>query len=588
MTTTKRPTTDFVPADFDGSAWENVEPVWQSLMDREVTTAEELERWLLDRSELEAACSESAARLYINMTCDTGDEGAAGAYRRYIEEVAPKLTPAAFELDTKQAGLSERLGLTGGRYEVLHRDTKADVDLFRAENVPLQTKLDVLSQEHQAITGAMTVEFEGETKTMPQMAVYQESTDRPRREAAWRASAERRLEDREKIDAIFDEMVGLRQTVATNAGYDSFTGYMFAAKHRFDYTPETCFAFHEGVEKEIMPLCRKLDEQRRADLGLGGLKPWDLSVDPTGAGPLEPFSGGVDLVSKSRAVFEKLDPELAGMFASLGDGSNTDGIKSGHLLDLDSRRGKAPGGYQYMLDRSGKPFIFMNAAGVHRDVATMIHEAGHAFHSLLSEGEPLLHYRSAPLEFAEVASMSMELLTMPHWSAFYPDDADAARAKRQQLVDHGLRLLPWIATIDAFQHWVYANPTHTRDQRTEHWRGLLARFGLRGFGVEWDEHDRTMTDARDTVWHAQPHPFAVPFYYIEYGIAQLGAYQLWIRSLDEGPGVAIDAYKKAMTLGGSRPLPELFKAAGLEFDFGPGTVARLRDRVEAELDALAG
>ncbi len=576
-------TDSFVPADLDATRWENVQPLWRALMDRPIGSAADLETWLRDRSELDAACSEAAARLYINMTCDTADEAAAGAYRVYIEEVAPKMKPAAFELDRRQADLAERFGLTGGRYEVLHRDTKADVDLFREENVPLETRLENLSQDHQTITGAMTVEFDGETRTMPQMAVYQESTDRGLRERAWRACAERRLRDRDAIDGIFDEMVELRHKVARNAGFDSFTGYMFAAKHRFDYSPETCFAFHEGVEKEIMPLCARLDAERRDALGLDELKPWDLGVDPEGAGPLEPFRGGAELVTKTRAVFEGLDGELAAMFATLGDGSNDKGIATGQLLDLDSRRGKAPGGYQYMLDRSRKPFIFMNAAGVHRDVETMIHEAGHAFHSLLCNDEPLLHYRSAPLEFAEVASMSMELLTMPHWDAFYPDENDARRARKQQLTDHGVRLLPWIATIDAFQHWVYANPTHSRDQRTAAWRDLIERFGLRGFRVGWDG---STADARDTTWHAQPHPFSVPFYYIEYGIAQLGAYQLWIRSLEEGPGAAIAAYKKAMALGGSRPLPELFAAAGLEFDFGPSMLARIRDRIEAELDAM--
>jgi oligoendopeptidase F len=273
------------------------------------------------------------------------------------------------------------------------------------------------------------------------------------------------------------------------------------------------------------------------------------------------------------------------MFGTLGDGANTSGVATGAFLDLDSRAGKAPGGYQYMLEQTGKPFIFMNAAGVHRDVETMIHEAGHAFHSMLCTGMPLLADRNAPLEFAEVASMSMELLTLPHLGAFYDDEADAARATRVQLADHGMKLLPWIATVDAFQHWVYDNPEHAATERTAHWRSLIDRFGLRGSKVAWDD---TTGDARDSVWHAQPHPFAVPFYYIEYGIAQLGAYQLWIRSLDEGADVALDAYKKALSLGGSRPLPELFAAAGLEFDFGAGTLARIRDRVEAELDALAG
>ena len=573
----------FVPAGFDPTDWSSIKPLAEALLERELPDAPAFEGWLLDRSELDAACSEGAARLYINMTCNTADEDASGAYRRYIEDVAPEMKPVAFALDRKQVEAAERLGLDTGTHAVLHRDTKADVELFRPENVPLETKLETLSQDHQAIIGAMSVEFEGETKTMPQMAVYAESSDRELRERAWRATAERRLQDRETIDGIFDEMVGLRHKVATNAGFDSFTGYMYAAKHRFDYGPETCYAFHDGVGKEIMPLCARFDEIRKEKLGVDELKPWDLSVDPDSDHPLKPFEGGVDLVRKTRAAFEGLDPELARMFETMGDGANTSGVATGEFLDLDSRRGKAAGGYQYMLEQTGKPFIFMNAAGVHRDVETMIHEAGHAFHSMLAGHLPLVADRSAPLEFAEVASMSMELLTLPHLDAFYPDDADRARAKRVQLADHGIKLLPWIAIIDAFQHWIYDNPNHTTDQRTEHWRSLIERFGLRGSAVAWDE---STAETRDTIWHAQPHPFAVPFYYIEYGIAQLGAYQLWIRSLDEGADVALDAYKRAMALGGSRPLPELFAAAGLEFDFGAGTLAKIRDRVEAELDRL--
>lgn len=576
-------TSSYVPADLDATQWSQIKPLAEALVARELATAADFEAWLLDRSALDAACSEAAARLYINMTCNTADAGASAAYRSYIEEVSPQMKPVAFAMDRKQVEAAERLGLDGGRYAVLHRDTKADVELFREENVAIETRLDTLSQDHQAIIGAMSVEFDGETRTMPQMAVYAESSDRSLRERAWRATASRRLQDRARIDAIFDEMVGLRHTVATNAGFGSFTEYMYAAKHRFDYTPAMCAAFHDGVEKEIMPLCARLDDARKRALDVDELMPWDLSVDPDADEPLRPFRGGVDLVNKTRAVFSSLDPQLAGMFESLGDGSNSQGVSTGAFLDLDSRAGKAAGGYQYMLEQTGKPFIFMNAAGVHRDVETMIHEAGHAFHSMLCTDLPLVADRNAPLEFAEVASMSMELLTLPHLSAFYPDPADARRAKRVQLSDHGMKLLPWIATIDAFQHWIYDNPTHTAEERTAHWRSLIERFGVRGSRVAWDE---TTSDARDSIWHAQPHPFAVPFYYIEYGIAQLGAYQLWIRSLDEGQDTAISAYKSALALGGAKPLPELFASAGLEFDFGAGTLAKIRDRVEAELDAL--
>jgi len=572
------PDTSFVPADLDAASWPAIEPLVTGLLEREVTSGEDLERWLRDRSELDAAASEATANLYISMTCFTEDESVQKAYSDYLEHTAPELKKAAFELDKTQAAHFERLGAPGDRYAVLARDTKADVEIFRDENVPLATTLDKLGQKYDQLIGAMTVEFDGEERTLPQMGRFQELADRDTREKAWRTVTARRLRDRETIDGIFDEMVALRHRVARNAGFDSYTAYAFKAKHRFDYSPEHCFAFHEAVEKHVVPLMRRLDVERKLELGVDTLRPWDLSVDPKGRDPLRPFEGGPDLITKSRACFSRLDSELAELFESLGDGSNTDGPRSGAALDLDSRKGKAGGGYQYDRDRTRRPFIFMNAAGLHRDVETMIHEAGHAFHSMLCRPEPLLHYRHSPIEFAEVASMSMELLTMPHWSAFYPDSSDADRARRRQL-EGIVSVLPWVATIDRFQHMLYAEPEHPRERRTEMWRELDARFG---HSVDWSDLD----NERDSLWQRQGHLFGVPFYYIEYGIAQLGALGLWLTSLEQGPDVALDRYKKALKLGGSRPLPELFEAAGLPFDFGPDAVGPLTERLEAELGKL--
>lgn len=573
--------TDFVPARFDGTDWNQIEPLLQALLDRPVGSAAMLERWLLDRSELEAACAEAEADLYIAMTCDTEDKAAQEAYTRYIETVPPLMKPLVFALDRRQVELSRKFALSPARYGVLTRDTEAEVEIFRDQNVPIQTELEKLSQQYQQVTGAMTVSYDGREQTLPMMGKYQESTDRAVRESSWRAVTDRRLKDVVAIDEIYDQMVRLRHQMAHNAGFKDFVGYAYKAKKRFDYTPAECRRFHEAAEKVVVPFLRRQDDRRRALLGVGELRPWDLGVDPKGRQPLKPFTGGVELMSKSVAMFDRLDPRLGAMLASLGDGANTRGSKDGACLDLDSRKGKAPGGYQSMRDRSRKPFIFMNAAGLHRDVETMVHEAGHAFHSLLCIDEPLVRYRSAPLEFCEVASMSMELLTMPHWggpAGFYPEEEDLARARRKQ-VEGSCSLLPWIATIDAFQHWIYERPAHTRAERTAAWLDLDRRFG---HAVSWEG----LEEARATQWQRQMHLFGAPFYYIEYGIAQLGALQLWLRSLEDGETAAIRSYMRALALGGSRPLPELFKAAGLVFDFGPETVARLVDRAERELERL--
>ena len=573
--------TRFVPASLDATRWENIEPLFRALEAREVRSAPDLERWLTDRSELEAACHEAEANLYISMTCDTDDASASGAFTRFIEDVSPRIKPAAFALDKREADLFARFPLPAERYHVLERSTRTAVELFREENVPIQTDLEKLTQQYQTITGAMTVEFDGREQTMPQMARYQESTDRAVREAAWRAGAERRLRDRDAIDEVYDKQIALRQQMARNCGFKTFVGYAFRSMLRFDYGPEDCFAFHEAVERAVVPFNERRLAERRADLGVPRLRPWDLAVDPKGRPPLRPFEGGRQLMSKALAAFRRLDPRLAAMLGELGDGAEARGSRDGACLDLDSRKGKAPGGYQYMRDRIRVPFIFMNAAGLHRDVETMVHEAGHSFHSQFCRDEPLVAYRHSPIEFAEVASMSMELLTMRHWGGpdgYYPDEGDHVRAMRKQL-QGSVSLLAWIATIDAFQHWIYSNPAHTREERIEQWLGLEARFGA---GVDWSGLDRE----HRWLWQRQPHLWGHPFYYIEYGIAQLGALQLWLTSLEQGEGAAIDAYVRAMSLGGSKPLPELFAAAGLRFDFGPGTVTRLVDRVEVELAKL--
>lgn len=578
---TTAPVTDFVPLTFDGTDWTTVEPYLNQLLEREVGSAEDFEKWLLDRSELEAAISESVANTYIDMTCDTGDEEKAGAWTSYLENVAPKLKPIGFALDQKFKALAEEFGMTTGRHDVLYRSTAADVELFRDENVPLETEVAKLDQEYDKVCGKMTVEFQGEEKTLPQMSKFFESSDRSVREDAWRTVSKRRLEDKDTIDGIYDKQVKLRDEIARNAGFDDFVGYIYKAKHRFDYDTSHAYAFHDAIEKHVMPFVEALDAKRREKLGLDKLRPWDLAVDPMNRDALEPFDGGVDLISRSHDAFSRLSPELGEMFATMGDGSNTNGTADGASLDLDSRKGKASGGYQYMRDRSRRPFIFMNAAGVHRDVETMVHEGGHAFHSMYCKDEPYVWYRHAPIEFAEVASMSMELLTMPYWDAFYPSKEDADRARRKQL-EGSMTTLPWIATIDSFQHWVYQNPNHTRDERTAQWIEIEQRFGHMGHHCDWDG----LEDERKYVWQKQGHLFGVPFYYIEYGIAQLGALGLWLMSLEQGEQAALDAYKRAMSLGGSKPLPELFEAAGLPFDFGAETVGRLVERVRSELEKL--
>jgi oligoendopeptidase F len=419
------------------------------------------------------------------------------------------------------------------------------------------------------------------------MGRYLELTDRAVRDAAWRAIAQRRLNDREALNGLYDRMISSRDRMAHNAGFENYIGYAFVEKKRFDYTPRDCAAFWSAVEKHVVPLVRRLDRERQRALGVESLRPWDLAVDTRGRPALHPFEGGQDLLRKAVRTFHELDPRLGKMISDLAAPSRNgaaaqerDEAVRTECLDLDSRKGKRPGGYQYVRDRRRRPFIFMNAAGLQRDVMTMIHEAGHAFHSMLCAGDPLLEYRHSPIEFAEVASMSMEHLTMPYWgeAGFYTTDEDLARARRTHLED-SITILAWIATIDAFQHWVYSHPAHSRDERDGQWLALDARFG---HAISWEGLD----DFRAAAWQKQSHLFTHPMYYIEYGIAQLGALQLWLKSGEEGEPAAVNAYIRALTLGGSRPLPDLFAAAGLEFDFGDATIARIVEAVEGELERI--
>jgi oligoendopeptidase F len=558
------PASAFVPATLDGTRWEALQPYYAQLIGRTLHDAAALERLLLDRSELDAAAEEAAANLYIGMTRHTDDPLARDRYREFVEKVEPELKKAGFELDRKIVDCPFSAQLDPQRYGVLLRSLRRSVEIFREANIPLETEVTMLDQRYSEINGAMTVQFDGQERTLPQMARYLEETDRAVRQASWEAVAARRLQDADAINDVYDAMIALRTRIADNAGYANFRDFQHARLQRFDYTPADCERFHEGAEKVCVPLLRRLNAERAKALGVEALRPWDLKVDLRGRAPLRPFEGAEQLVNRTSAVFRRMDPELGGLF---------DSMRTGDCLDLESRKGKAPGGYQYQRQRSRTPFIFMNAAGLHRDVTTMVHEAGHAFHSLLCAHDPLVAYRGSPMEFAEVASMSMELLTFPYLDEFYgPEDGD--RARRDQLESLST-MLPWIATIDAFQHWVYLNPTHTRKDREQYWVHLNDRFGA---AVDWTGHENALA----TLWQRQLHLFGVPFYYIEYGIAQLGALQMWLQSRRD-PKAALGNYKRALALGASRPLPDLFGAAGLRFSFGPETMGELMEEVGRDL-----
>lgn len=555
----------FLPADIDLTSTDALEPVFDQLRTRLTAAphAEALEAWLQEYGEVGAAISEVFAQTYISMTCQTDDAAREAAYLHLVEKVEPWLKPRQFEL---QQALVAHPGFDAlpAYYDVWRRSVRNRVALYREANVAREVEESKLCTQYNKFIGAMTVEFDGREQTLAQMGRVLLENDRARRQQAWELVARRRLQDAEALEDIFDQLLALREDIAREAGFANHRDYQFAAKERFDYTPEDCLRFHEAIEQACVPFLRDLHRQRAAALGLDTLRPWDLSVDPHGFPPLKPFEGADELVRKSQAIFERLDPRLAESFELLS---------ANGLLDLESRKGKAPGGYQETLREARLPFIFMNAVGVHSDVTTLLHEAGHAFHSVAAREQKMGEYRDSPLEFAEVASMSMELIAAPELEQFYAPE-DAQRARREHL-EKIAAFFPWMAIVDAFQHWIYTHPGHTRAERRAHWEGLMARFGGLESYAGYEE-------AKAYLWHRQLHIFLIPFYYVEYGIAQLGALQMWGQARRD-PAQAIDAYLRALSLGGSKPLPELFASAGLKFDFTAATLDPLMAEVRGAI-----
>lgn len=557
----------FVRAGDSLSEWPQISPYFDKLRTHPIDNPQRLNDWLLGWSELEACVDEVGKRRYVAMTCQTDDAQRKQAYLDFVEHIEPKCKPMWHAIHEKYASSAARDKLSPERFEVFDRCVVNAVELFREENVPLQVEEAKLEQRYQEVTSAMTVMYDGSEQTLQRLATYLERTDRKVRREVWELSAERRFKDAGELENIFDALFKLRHQIALNAGMSDYRAYAFKAKERFDYTPEDCLAFHDAVEKTCVPLMRAQLAYRKRLMGLDELRPWDLSVDVKGRPPLKPFEDSRELVDGCTRIFDKIDAELATQFHEMtrrGD------------LDLESRKGKAPGGYQSTFQESRRPFIFMNAVGMLRDVRTLLHECGHAFHAMACRHDPLVHYRSAPIEFSEVASMGMEMLAYEHLDEFFKGE-DLNRAKRNQL-EGIVGILPWIATIDAFQHWMYTNPMHTREQRTEQWLALHGRFG----GTEnYSGFEHVLASN----WQRQLHLFEVPFYYIEYGIAQLGALQVW-RNAKRDHGKALTSYRRALSKGGSLPLPALFETAGIRFDFSVETLGPLMDLVQKELESI--
>jgi oligoendopeptidase F len=550
--------------------WNSIKYYFEDLINRPLHSKEDFEKWLYDRSELEAVMEEDLGWRYIRMSCDTTNQEYKKSYELYIENIEPHTTSAYHLLNKKLIASPFVANFENdSAYSIYFRGIKKQIDLFREENIPLQTEISIESQKYGAIAGSMTVELNGKELTLQQAAKFLKDDNRNLREETYLKITKRRIKEKDNLNTLYTSLIHKRTQLAKNAGFSNFRDYMFQSLGRFDYAIADCFNFHQSIESEITPILDVFDLKRKTLLKLEELKPWDMDVDLNGSAPLKPFETTDELIEKTIKCFNYVYPPFA---------ENLSEMKHLGHLDLESRKGKAPGGYNYPLYECGIPFIFMNAVGTLTDLVTMVHEGGHAVHSFLSRHLPITEFKSVPSEVAELASMGMELISMEHWHVFFNDINDLKRAKREQL-EKVLRTLPWVATIDKFQHWIYENPNHSLEERQQSWTQIMNQFSsqiINWSGVE---------EAFENTWQKQLHLFEVPFYYIEYGMAQLGAIALW-KNYKENPTKTLQNYINCLQLGYTRSIPQLYQAAGIEFNFSKEYVKGLADFVKAELKKL--
>ena len=563
------PVRKFLPADFKVTDWPSLEPYLKDLEDRKVDSSESMEKWLQDMSELEAVVGEDVSWRHIRMTCNTQDKALQDAFTYFMVEIQPHIQPYADRLNRKLVDNPFTAKLDKDKYFTYIRSVRKSIELYREKNIALQSELSILAQQYGNISGKMTVMVKDQEFTLQQASKFLENPDRSLREEVYKKIQERRFEDKDALNKLFTELVQKRNEVGVNAGFANYRDYKFVEMGRFDYTKEDCFRFHDSVKQYILPLVKLINQHKQKKLGLDTLRPWDTDAEPAGLEPLHPFDTGKELLEKTIICFRELSPFFAGCLQTM-DKMNR--------FDLESRIGKAPGGYNCPLSETGAPFIFMNAAGQMSDVTTMVHEGGHAIHSFLSHDLELSAFKEYPMEIAEVASMAMELFTMEHWDVYFKDSKDLNRAKLYQL-ERVISIFPWIATVDKFQHWVYENPNHTEAERADNWLAIFNEFSTNT--VDWSGLEKY----RENFWQKQLHLFEVPFYYIEYGIAQLGAIGLWMQ-YSKNKEQALENYVHALSLGGTKTLPELYAAAGLVFDFSGDHIRTLMEFVEGKMKAI--
>ncbi len=565
----KKSERNFVPNDLDTNSWAALEPYFFQLENKSIQTLPELQQWLKDWSELETVVSENARWLYVHTTLDTVNVDARNALINMYQHIQPQLSTWDNKLAKKFVASPAIDELDKNLFHTTIRKVKKGLELFREENVALNSQQVMLQSKFGEITGAQSIQYNGQEITLQQAGVYQRSSNRAQREEVFKLVNNRLQQDSESLDTLLTELIALRHKIATNAGYQNFIEYRFDELGRFDYTPEDCLRFHEAAKDVIVPLMAAMNEEKRQKLGLDVMRPWDMNAESGGEAPLSPSTSGEDLLEKTIACFRELDPYFA---------ERIEIMREMKYLDLESRLNKSPGGYNMTMPEIGVPFIFMNSANSEHDLITMVHEGGHAIHTFLSHPLELYAFKEITSEIAEVASMSMELMTMDYWHIFYNKPEELKRAKKNHL-QYILGILSRTCMGDSFQFWLYSNPNHTVEQRRQKWAELNKQFT--GSNADWSGYENVLATGYQRILHF----YEVPFYYIEYAFAELGAIAVW-KNFKNNPKQAVEDYKKALSLGFTAPIPVFYETAGAKFDFSKEYVAELAQFVQEELKKL--
>ncbi len=551
------------------NSWNDIQNYFVNLEKRPINSVSDLEKWLADRSELDAFLEEDLAWRYIKMNCNTEDQKLSDDFELFVTQIEPLINEYVNILDKKFIDSKYIADLDEDKYFVLIRNIKKEVELYRQVNIPIFAELQTIAQEYAKITSKMSVIYQDKELTLQQANNYLKNTNREIRKDVYFLINNRRAKDYAALQILMTRLIKRRHKIAENCEFTNFRDYKHISLGRFDYSVQDCLDFHLSIKNTVLPIIEKLDSKRQQKLLLDSLKPWDLDVDLELKPPLKPFADAKDLIDKTISCFSRIRPKYGEFIATM---------RERNFLDLDSRKNKAPGGFNYPLYKTNIPFIFMNATGNQSDLTTMVHEGGHAIHSFLSHNLELVNFKSLPSEVAELASMSMELISMDFWDSFYSDAAELKRAKEYQL-QRAIRILPWIATVDKFQHWLYTNPFHSTEDRMENWTKIAKQYTSKV--IDWQLCEWFFVNA----WQSQLHIFEVPFYYIEYAIAQLGAIAIW-KNYKQNPEQTLDNYEKALALGYSKPIKEIYRTAGIQFDFSEKYLSELMEFVNQELEKL--